>query len=56
MIQSSPERAMICTVWMLGIVAIAPNVGRPSRQSWRRRLSGAGVVDVNSDNSGARVG
>jgi hypothetical protein len=55
MIQSSPERAMICTVWMLGIVAIAPNVGRPSRQSWRRRLSGAGVVDVNSDNSGAHA-
>jgi hypothetical protein len=46
---------MICTVWMLGIVAIAPNVGRPSRHDWRRRLSGAGVVDVNSDNSGARV-
>ena len=26
-----PDRAMICTVWMLGMVAIAPKVGRPSR-------------------------
>ena len=42
MIQSSPERAMICTVWMLGMVAIAPKVGRLSRHCWRRRLSGAG--------------
>jgi hypothetical protein len=32
---------------MLGMVAIAPKVGRPSRQSWRRRLSGAGFVDDN---------
>src|SRR6266850_1630397 len=29
---------------MLGIVAIAPNVGRPSRHCWRRRLSGADVA------------
>jgi len=28
MIQSIPDRAMICTVWMLGMVAIAPKVGR----------------------------
>ena len=46
MIQSSPERAMICTVWMLGMVAIAPNVGRFSCQSLRRRLSGSGVAGV----------
>ena len=51
MIQSSPERAMICTVWMLGMVAIAPKVGRPSRHCLRRRLSGAGVVGVKSENS-----
>ena len=47
MIQSNPERAMICTVAMLGMVAIAPKVGRPSRHNWRRRLSGAGFADVN---------
>ena len=46
MIQSTPERAMIWTVWIEGMVAIAPKVGRPSRQSWRRRLSGAGFVEV----------
>ena len=33
MIQSIPERAMICTVWIEGMVAIAPKVGRPSRHS-----------------------
>src|SRR5262249_61638539 len=49
MIQSSPERAMICTVGMLGIVAIAPKVGRLSRHSLRRRLSGAGEAEVTSD-------
>ena len=49
MIQSRPERAMICTVWMLGMVAIAPKVGRPSRHSWRRRLSGAGVAVVKAE-------
>jgi hypothetical protein len=49
MIQSSPERAMICTVWMLGMVAIAPKVGRPSRHSLRRRLRGVGVADVKSE-------
>src|SRR3981189_196058 len=47
MIQSSPERAMICTVWMLGMVAIAPKVGRPSRHSLRRRLRGGRVAEVN---------
>ena len=31
---------------MLGIVAIVPNVGRPSRHCWRRRLSGADVAGV----------
>ena len=46
MIQSIPERAMICTVWIEGMVAIAPKVGRPSRHSWRRRLSGAGFAEV----------
>mgnify|MGYP003693927929 CR=1 FL=1 len=46
MIQSNPERAMICTVWMRGMVAIAPKVGRPSRHSLRRRLSGLSVADV----------
>src|SRR5258708_39399056 len=49
MIQSSPERAMICTVWMLGMVAIAPNVGRPSCHNLRRRLRGAGAADVKSE-------
>src|ERR1700685_597187 len=49
MIQSSPERDMICTVWMLGMVAIAPNVGRPSRHRLRRRLSGAGGAFVKCD-------
>jgi len=34
---------MICTVAMLGMVAIAPKVGRPSRHCWRRRLRGAGA-------------
>src|SRR3954452_23287542 len=48
MIQSSPDRAMICTVWMLGIVAIAPKVGRPCRHCSRSRLSGAGVARVKS--------
>src|SRR5207248_4252236 len=47
MIQSRPERAMICTVWMLGMVAIAPKVGRPSRHSLRRRLR-VGIADVNA--------
>src|SRR5205085_5614173 len=51
MIQSRPEWAMICTVWMLGMVAIAPKVGRPSRHCWRRRLRGAGVAEVNLQNS-----
>jgi len=37
---------MICTVWMLGMVAIAPNVGRFSCHNLRRRLSGAGAADV----------
>ena len=46
MIQSSPERAMICTVGMLGMVAIAPKVGRFSRHSLRRRLSGVGAADI----------
>jgi len=46
MIQSSPERAMICTVCMLGMVAIAPKVGRPFRHSSRNRLRGAGVAGV----------
>src|SRR5215471_13990189 len=48
MIQSIPERAMICTVGMLGMVAMAPKVGRFSRHSLRRRLSGVGAADVNS--------
>ena len=48
MIQSSPERAMICTVWMLGMVAIAPKVGRPCRHDSRRRFSGAGAGGVKS--------
>src|SRR3954451_321584 len=47
MIQSMPDRAMICTVWMFGIVAIAPKVGRFSRHSLRRRLRGVGVAEVN---------
>ncbi len=51
MIQSIPQRAMICTVWIEGMVAIAPKVGRPSRQSWRRRLSGAGVAEVKGRSS-----
>src|ERR1700726_4059955 len=38
--------AMIRTVWMLGMVAIAPKVARPSRHSLRRRFSGAGGVDI----------
>jgi hypothetical protein len=46
MIQSIPERAMICTVWIEGMVAMAPKVGRRSRHCWRRRLSGADVADV----------
>ena len=45
MIQSS-ELAMICTVCTLGMVAIAPKVGRFSRQCWRRRLSGLGEADM----------
>ena len=45
MIQSS-ERAMICTVCTLGIVAIAPKAGRPSRHNWRRRLSGVEETDM----------
>jgi hypothetical protein len=40
---------MICTVWIEGMVAIAPKVGRPSRQSWRRRLSGAGIAEVKAE-------
>ena len=44
--ESQPE-AMICTVWMLGMVAIAPKVGRPSRHSLRRRLR-VGIADVNA--------
>ena len=47
MIQSIPDRAMICTVWMLGMVAIAPKVGRFSRHCWRRRLRGVGCAEVN---------
>ena len=31
------------------VVAIAPKVGRPSRQSWRRRLSGAGFAEVKAE-------
>src|ERR1035437_3990654 len=34
---------------MLGIVSIAPNVGRPSRHSLRRRLRGAGVAGVKTE-------
>jgi hypothetical protein len=49
MIQSIPERAMICTVWIEGMVAIAPKVGRPSRHSWQRRLSGAGFAEVKAE-------
>src|SRR6266516_4008605 len=48
MIQSIPERAMICTVLMLGMVAIAPKVGPFSRHSLRRRLRGVGVAEVKS--------
>ena len=44
MIQSS-DCAMIRTVCMLGMVAMAPKVGRPSRHIFLRRLSG-GDVDV----------
>jgi hypothetical protein len=51
MIQSIPERAMICTVWIEGMVAIAPKVGRPSRHSCLRRLSGADIVEVKAENS-----
>jgi hypothetical protein len=40
---------MICTVWIEGMVAIAPKVGRPSRHSWRRRLSGAGFAGVKAE-------
>src|SRR6185503_10118516 len=36
------------------MVAIAPKVGRPSRQSWRRRLSGAGVVEVKAEAPGSQ--
>jgi hypothetical protein len=39
---------------MLGMVAIAPNVGRPSRQHLRRRLSGAGVAGVKSETPSGR--
>jgi hypothetical protein len=49
MIQSIPERAMICTVWIEGTVAMAPKVGRPSRHSWRKRLSGAGVAVIKAE-------
>ncbi|MGY3594751.1 hypothetical protein ACVIGB_002800 [Bradyrhizobium sp. USDA 4341] len=45
-IQSS-DCAMICTVWMLGMVAIAPKVGRLSRHALRRRLSGVSGAEVN---------
>src|SRR5215468_9054128 len=45
MIQSS-DCAMIRTVWIEGMVAMAPKVGRPSRHIFLRRLSGAGDVDV----------
>jgi hypothetical protein len=38
---------MICTVWMLGMVAIAPKVGRFSCHCWRRRLSGGRLAGVN---------
>jgi hypothetical protein len=31
------------------MVAMAPNVGRPSRHSWRRRLSGAGFAVVKAE-------
>ena len=31
------------------MVAIAPKVGRPSRHSWRRRLSGAGFAEVKAE-------
>ena len=51
MIQSS-DCAMIRTVWMRGMVAIAPKVGRPSRHICLRRLSGGSDVDVNAGNSG----
>jgi hypothetical protein len=37
---------MICTVCTLGMVAIAPKAGRPSRHNWRRRLSGVGVTGM----------
>ncbi|GCC44005.1 hypothetical protein chiPu_0028231, partial [Chiloscyllium punctatum] len=47
MIQSS-DCAMICTVWMLGMVAIAPKVGRLSRHALRRRLSGVSGAEVNA--------
>ncbi|MGY4237607.1 hypothetical protein ACVIIW_006554 [Bradyrhizobium sp. USDA 4449] len=55
MIQSS-ERAMICTICTLGIVAIAPKAGRPSFHIWRRRLSGfagTGMNDLACDDDGA---
>ena len=42
-----PERAMICTVWIEGMVAMAPKVGRFSRHSLRRRLRGVRVAEVN---------
>jgi hypothetical protein len=53
MTQSMPERAMICTVWIEGIVAIAPNVGRPSRHNCLRRLSGAGFAEVKAETPGS---
>src|SRR5215468_11694092 len=44
MIQSSPERAMTCTVCTDGIVAIAPSVVFPSRQIAFSRLISAGMT------------
>src|SRR6266566_9366497 len=49
MIQSSPQAAMIRTVWTLGMVAMAPKVGRLLCHCWRKRLSGFKVEDIGGE-------
>src|SRR5450432_4391059 len=41
---------------MLGMVAIAPKVGRPSRHCLRRRLRGSGIAEIKSETPSGWLG
>ena len=49
MIQSSPERAMICTVWMLGNGRDRAEGGTPLAPLLAQTVEGAGAAGVKSE-------